>query len=124
MAGERTVVLGFKTEFNGDDAWSRDHVLNTVVVPGERGGKWPSELIADCLPSFHEQARNLKHYIFGVVRHNAVKVCSSPRVVVLIDERFDVSNRPASSRSDHLIPPLLVAFYTRRDERAPTQGAR
>jgi hypothetical protein len=86
MAGERPLVLGFKTPFNGDHTWSENHVLHTVMVTGERRDKWPNELIADSFLPLHERARNLKHHVFRVVRHNETLVRSGPRIVVLIDE--------------------------------------
>ena len=94
MACERARVLGFKTKFNGDHAWSANHVLHNVAVSRERSDKRPNELIADSFLSLHDRARNLKHHIFRVVRHNAILVRSCPRVVVLIDKRFDVKSRP------------------------------
>src|SRR5215813_13789071 len=101
MAGEWTFVLGLKAEFNIDHPWSEDHVLHHVAVSRERSDKWDSELIADgCFP-LHKQARNLKHHVFCVVRHNPIEVGSSPRVVVLMDERFDLNNRRWSSRGGH-----------------------
>src|SRR5262249_32200751 len=93
MAGEWALMLGFKNKFNVDHSRSENHAFYNVVVSGERSGKWHSELIADGFLPLHEQARNLKHYIFRVVRHNAIQVRSSPRVVVFMDERFDVKAR-------------------------------
>src|SRR5262245_35378877 len=119
MAGEWTLMLGFKTKFNGDHTWSENHVLHDVVVSRERCDKWASELIADGFLPLHEQARNLKHHIFRVVGHNVILVGSSPRVVVLTYKRFDVNNRPGCSRSCHGDPPSVATFYTGDNERAP-----
>src|SRR5262249_54557643 len=93
MAGEWTLMLGFKNKFNVDHTRSENHAFYDVPVSRERSGKWHSELVADGVLPFHEQTRNLKHYIFRVVRHNAIQVRSSPRLVVLMDERFDVKTR-------------------------------
>src|SRR5262245_51778361 len=99
MAGEWTLVFGFKTKFNVDHTLSENHFCYDVAVSRKRSGKWHSELIADGVLPLHEQARNLKHYVFCVVRHNPIEVGSSPRVVVLMDERFDVKDRCWGSRS-------------------------
>src|SRR5215471_21856653 len=101
MTGEGPLVLGFKTEFNDDHTWPENHVLHGVAVSGEGSYKRPSELSADGFLSLHDRARNLKHYIFGVVGHNEILVRSSPRFVVLFDKRFDVNNRPGCGRSCH-----------------------
>src|SRR5215510_10575376 len=98
MASEWTLVLGFKTKLNDHHTWSENHVFHQVAVSRERSDKWPGELIADGFLTFHEQAGNLKHHIVRVVRHNAVLVRSSPRLVVLMDERFDINNRGYRSR--------------------------
>src|SRR5215813_2710281 len=101
MAGEWTLMLGFKNKFNVDHSRSENHAFYNVVVSGERSGKWHSELIADGFLPLHDQARNLKHYIFRVVRHNAIQVRSSPRLVVFVDERFDVKARCKALRGGH-----------------------
>jgi hypothetical protein len=101
MAGEWTLVFGFKSEFNDDHTWSENHVLHKVAVSRERSDKWPNELLADGFLPLHERARKLKRHIFRVVRHNAILVRSSPRAVVLIDKRFNVNDRPECSRSRH-----------------------
>jgi len=76
MAGEWTLMLGFKTKFNDDHTWSEHHVLHKVAVSGERSDKWPSELLADGVLPLHKQAWNLQHYIVRVVRHHAILVRS------------------------------------------------
>ena len=93
MTGEWTLVFGFKSEFNRDYAWSENQLLYEVAISRKGSGKWASELIADCLFSFHQQARNLEYYIFGVVRHDPIQVRSGPRVVVLTEKQFDVKCR-------------------------------
>src|SRR5262249_61124888 len=59
MAGEWTLMLGFKTEFNVDHTWSENHVFHDVAVFRKSSGKRDSELIADGFLPLHEQARNL-----------------------------------------------------------------
>src|SRR6266850_6171014 len=98
MPDEWTLVFGFETEFNGDHAWSENHVLHNVAVSLECSDKWPNELLADGFLPLQQRAGDLKHHIFRVVRHNQVLVLSSPRGVVLGDKQFDVDNRPGRSR--------------------------
>jgi hypothetical protein len=40
--------------------------------------KWPKELIAERFLPLNQQARNLKHYIVGVVRQNEILIRPSP----------------------------------------------
>src|SRR5262249_23058862 len=101
MAGEWTFMLGFKNKLNVDHSRSENHAFYDVPVSRERSGKWHSELVADSVLPFHEQTRNLKHYIFRVVGHNAIQVRSSPRLVVFMDERFDVKARCKPLRGCH-----------------------
>src|SRR5262249_15770589 len=119
MAGEWTLMLGFKTKFNNDHTWSENHVLHKVAVSRGRNDKLPSELLPEGLPPLHKPSPNLRHYIFRVVRHNAILVRSSPRVVVLIDKRFDVNSRPECRRSRH--GSLLRSLYCTPDARGVRQ---
>src|SRR5262249_42428393 len=107
MTGEWTLMLGFKTEFNVYHPRSENHFLHEVAVSRERSGKWPGELIADSFLPFHEQARHLQHYIFRIVRHNPIEVGSAPRLVVLMDERFDVKPGLGPFSSDKSSSALL-----------------
>src|SRR5262249_44957105 len=101
MAGKWTLVLGLETEFNGDHTVSESHIFHHVLVSWERSDKWPNELIAECFLPLNQQARNLKHYIFGEVGQNEILICPSPRSVVLMDKRFDVKSRLDYRRSRH-----------------------
>src|SRR5262245_42733703 len=101
MSDERTLVLSFETELNGDQPRSGNHILQEVVVPREGGDERSNELIAERFLAFHEQARNPNRHIVRVVRQDAILVRSSPRVVVLMEERFDVECRRGCSRSRH-----------------------
>jgi len=48
--------------------------LYKVVVSREGCDKWPNELIAERFLPLNQQARNLKHYIVGVVRENEILI--------------------------------------------------
>ena len=124
MPRELSLMVGFKTPFNDDQTWSVSYVPHDVPVSRKRRDKRPNELIADGFLPLHERARNLKHHVFRVVRHNPVEVGSSPGVVVLMDKRFDVSNRRCGRRGYGcpFIPRLFaygIASRSTREQQVP-----
>jgi hypothetical protein len=64
----------FETKFNNDHTWSENYLLHNVVVSRKGCDKWPNELIAERFLPLNQQARNLKHYIVGVVRQNEILI--------------------------------------------------
>src|SRR5262245_32125888 len=100
-----------------------NQVLHRVPISGEGGDEGPNELLADRRIPLHQEARNLKHHVVRIVRHDAVFIRALPRGVVLVDEGFDIGDgweysgsRHATSISQCLVAgwrPRRAAFVTR-----------
>jgi len=76
MAGESTLVTGFKIELNDRRAWCENHVLHQVTVSWERSDERPNELITEGFLPLHKHAWNLKYYIICVIGQNEILVRS------------------------------------------------
>src|SRR5262245_39301570 len=108
-AGEWTTVFGCESPFDDHDASPEDPVPHEVAIPGKADDEGPYKLLAKRGFPLHEGAGNLDRHVVRIVGHDAVLVRPSPRLKVLVDERFDVHNGCECGGSCH-----DSSFRTRR----------